>query len=139
MEGTNPTAEELQFLDNLWHWKQGMTLEHPNLPYTYGMIGLNLETLTSIVGEGAVRKMVGERGLNSDDVVSLQVRQLLDHQMSALAHELAEGRAKGSLTGQVSAKAALTRHLPGMRKTIKKAKKAHTNRQATEVPIGDSD
>ena len=104
-----------------------MALEQPNMPDTYGMIGLDLGMLKSIVGEEAVRKMIGERGLNSDDVVSLQVRQVLDHQMSALGQALAEGRAKGSLTGQVSAKAALTRHLPGMRKTIKKTRRAHTS------------
>ena len=96
MEQAEPTDEELQFLDQMMYWKNGMTLEQPNLPFTYEMIGLTLDMLKSIAGEGAVKKMICDGGLHGSDVVSLQVRQLLDHQVNVLAHKLAVAEQRAS-------------------------------------------
>ena len=93
----------------IWHWVQGLALEDPSLPFTYQISGISGKDLEALLGQTAVNKLFPGRRLIDTDVVSEQVRQLIDFQLRKL-----QGVIKDDVfqEAKLQAQTAITEYLP---------------------------
>ena len=123
-----PSPQEIEYLDKVAAWIQQMQLEQEVLPYTFGMCDLSLQAVAAMLGEGAMEKLFAvEKGsyvVHADDVVSEQVRALINDQLLEMSAALANAREEKPLPGKDWAKKAAAKHLPGLRKSILKTASA---------------